>query len=85
VNPWIRGRAVRDSDQTAYMTPNSRIPDIGIHGRGFYASRSPLSHGGRMHAMLDGSRGHDDRFDRPRFATHALFRETSRKSWNSHD
>jgi hypothetical protein len=36
------------------MQPNSSIPDIGLHGRGFYSSRS-FHPGGSMHAMLDGS------------------------------
>jgi hypothetical protein len=37
-----------------YMAPNSSIPDIGMHGRGFYSSRS-FHTGGSMHGMLDGS------------------------------
>lgn len=50
---WIRG--VPFSTVTnGYLTPNSRIPDIGIHGRGFYASRS-YHPAGAMHAFLDGS------------------------------
>ncbi|XZE54851.1 DUF1559 domain-containing protein [Planctomycetaceae bacterium SH139] len=50
---WIRGVPF-SSVINGYMTPNSRIPDIGIHGRGFYASRS-YHPAGAMHAMLDGS------------------------------
>ena len=50
---WIRGVPFA-TVINGYMTPNFRIPDIGIHGRGFYASRS-FHTGGSMHAMLDGS------------------------------
>lgn len=50
---WIRGVPFA-TVINGYMTPNSRIPDIGIHGRGFYASRS-YHPAGAMHAMLDGS------------------------------
>lgn len=50
---WIRGVPF-STVINGYMTPNSPIPDIGIHGRGFYASRSYHT-GGSMHAMLDGS------------------------------
>ncbi len=50
---WIR--AVPFSTMiNGYLPPNSSIPDIGFHGRGFYASRS-YHRGGAMHAMLDGS------------------------------
>lgn len=52
-NAWIRG--VPFSTVTnGYLPPNSEIPDIGIHGRGFYASRS-YHPGGAIHGMLDGS------------------------------
>ena len=37
-----------------YLTPNSRIPDIGIHGRGFYGARS-LHTGGAHFQLADGS------------------------------
>ncbi|MCC9658436.1 DUF1559 domain-containing protein [Rhodopirellula halodulae] len=50
---WIRGVPYA-TVINGYMTPNSRIPDIGIHGRGFYSSRSYHT-GGTTHAMLDGS------------------------------
>jgi len=50
---WIRGVPF-STVINGYMTPNFRIPDIGMHGRGFYASRSYHS-GGTNHAMLDGS------------------------------
>ncbi|TWT73314.1 DUF1559 family PulG-like putative transporter [Allorhodopirellula solitaria] len=50
---WIRGVPYA-TVINGYMTPNDRIPDIGIHGRGFYSSRSYHT-GGSMHAMLDGS------------------------------
>ena len=50
---WIRGVPFA-TVTNGYMTPNSRIPDIGIHGRGFFASRS-FHPGGAHVAMLDGS------------------------------
>ncbi len=50
---WIRGVPYA-TVINGYSTPNHRIPDIGMHGRGFYASRSYHT-GGSMHAMLDGS------------------------------
>ena len=50
---WIRGVPF-STVINGYMAPNSSIPDIGVHGRGFYSSRSYHS-GGSMHAMLDGS------------------------------
>lgn len=50
---WIRGVPYA-TVINGYMTPNSRIPDIGLHGRGFYAARSHHT-GGAHHAMLDGS------------------------------
>ncbi len=50
---WIRGVPF-STVINGYMTPNSSIPDIGMHGRGFFASRS-YHPGGSMHAMLDGS------------------------------
>lgn len=50
---WIRG-VPSATVINGYMTPNHRIPDIGVHGRGFYSSRSYHT-GGSMHAMLDGS------------------------------
>lgn len=67
---WIRG--VPSATVTnGYMTPNSRIPDIGFHGRGFHAARS-LHPGGAQHALLDGSvRLISDSVDRQ--AYHAAF------------
>lgn len=50
---WIRGVPFA-TVTNGYLTPNHPIPDIGVHGRGFYASRS-YHPGGSMHAMLDGS------------------------------
>lgn len=50
---WIRG-VPQATVINGYLTPNHRIPDIGIHGRGFYGSRSFHSSGAN-HAMLDGS------------------------------
>ncbi|MCG8648936.1 MAG: DUF1559 domain-containing protein [Pirellulales bacterium] len=50
---WIRGVPYA-TVINGYMTPNFRIPDIGLHGRGFYAARSHHT-GGAHHAMLDGS------------------------------
>jgi hypothetical protein len=50
---WIRGVPYA-TVINGYMTPNHPIPDIGIHGRGFYASRS-YHPGGSMHALVDGS------------------------------
>ncbi|MDV6034187.1 MAG: DUF1559 domain-containing protein [Phycisphaera sp. RhM] len=50
---WIRGVPYA-TVINGYMTPNFRIPDVGMHGRGFYASRSHHT-GGSHHAMLDGS------------------------------
>lgn len=50
---WIRGVPYATAIN-GYQTPNSPLPDIGVHGRGFYGSRS-FHIGGSMHAMLDGS------------------------------
>jgi prepilin-type N-terminal cleavage/methylation domain-containing protein len=50
---WIRGVPFA-TVINGYMTPNSPIPDIGMHGRGFYAARS-FHVGGATHAMMDGS------------------------------
>jgi len=73
---WIRGVPYA-TVINGYMTPNSRIPDIGIHGRGFYASRSYHT-GGSMHAMLDGSvRMMTDSIDRGLY--HALFSRDGRE------
>ena len=67
---WIRGVPYA-TVINGYLTPNHRIPDIGIHGRGFYASRSYHT-GGSMHAMLDGSVHFlSDSIDRSLY--HALF------------
>lgn len=73
---WIRGVPYA-TVINGYMTPNSRIPDIGIHGRGFYASRSYHT-GGSMHAMLDGSvQFLTDSIDRSLY--HALFSRDGRE------
>ncbi len=50
---WIRG-VPYSTVINGYLTPNSPLPDVGMHGRGFYSSRSYHT-GGAMHAMLDGS------------------------------
>lgn len=50
---WIRGVPF-STVINGYLTPNHAIPDIGLHGRGFYASRSHHT-GGAMHGILDGS------------------------------
>ncbi|MBB3209695.1 prepilin-type N-terminal cleavage/methylation domain-containing protein [Rhodopirellula rubra] len=50
---WIRG-VPYSTVINGYLTPNSTLPDVGMHGRGFYSSRSYHT-GGAMHAMLDGS------------------------------
>jgi prepilin-type N-terminal cleavage/methylation domain-containing protein len=50
---WIRSlnHAVHVS---GYLPPNSRVPDVGIHGTGFFAARS--FHPGGVHSLLaDGS------------------------------
>jgi prepilin-type N-terminal cleavage/methylation domain-containing protein len=50
---WIRG--VPYSVVTnGYLTPNSRIPDVNVHGRGWFAPRS-LHTGGAQIASCDGS------------------------------
>lgn len=50
---WIRG--VPYSVVTnGYLTPNSRIPDINVHGRGWFAPRS-MHTGGAQVTMGDGS------------------------------
>lgn len=50
---WIRG--VPYSVVTnGYLTPNSRIPDVNVHGRGWFAPRS-LHTGGAQIANCDGS------------------------------
>lgn len=50
---WIRG-IPNATVINGYQGPNSLLPDVGMHGRGFYASRSYHT-GGSMHGMLDGS------------------------------
>ncbi len=73
---WIRGVPYA-TVINGYMTPNSRIPDVGMHGRGFYSSRSYHT-GGSMHAMLDGSvHFMTDSIDRTLY--HALFSRDGRE------
>lgn len=73
---WIRGVPYA-TVINGYMTPNSRIPDIGIHGRGFYSSRS-YHNGGSHHAMLDGSVHFlTDSIDRDLY--HAIFSRDGRE------
>ena len=50
---WIRGVPYA-TVINGYQGPNSQLPDVGIHGRGFYSSRS-FHTGGSMHCLLDGS------------------------------
>jgi prepilin-type N-terminal cleavage/methylation domain-containing protein/prepilin-type processing-associated H-X9-DG protein len=50
---WIRGVPF-STCTNGYLTPNHRIPDIGIHGRGFYAARSNHTGGAQM-GFFDGS------------------------------
>ncbi len=50
---WIRG--VPFSVVTnGYLTPNHIVPDVNVHGRGWFAPRS-LHTGGAQMAMCDGS------------------------------
>ncbi|MEM6366462.1 MAG: DUF1559 domain-containing protein [Planctomycetota bacterium] len=73
---WIRGVPYA-TVTNGYLTPNHRIPDIGVHGRGFYASRSYHT-GGSMHAMLDGSvHFFTDSVDRDLY--HALYSRDGRE------
>jgi prepilin-type N-terminal cleavage/methylation domain-containing protein len=48
---WIRGVPF-SVVVNGYLTPNSRVPDVSMHGRGFYAARS-YHPGGAMHSMVD--------------------------------
>ncbi len=50
---WVRGVPFATTIN-GYLPPNHRIPDIGFHGRGFYAARS-LHTGGAQIGFLDGS------------------------------
>jgi len=50
---WIRGVPFAIV-VNGYLPPNSEIPDVSMHGRGFYAARS-YHPGGAMHALVDGS------------------------------
>jgi prepilin-type N-terminal cleavage/methylation domain-containing protein len=50
---WIRGVPYAVVTN-GYLTPNSRIPDINVHGRGWFASRS-LHTGGAQVTHGDGS------------------------------
>ncbi len=50
---WIRG-VPSATVINGYLTPNNPIPDIGFHGRGFYASRSMHGSGVQL-GFVDGS------------------------------
>ena len=50
---WIRGVPYAVITN-GYLTPNSRIPDVNVHGRGWFAPRS-LHTGGAQVALCDGS------------------------------
>ncbi|MFN9627544.1 MAG: DUF1559 domain-containing protein, partial [Planctomycetota bacterium] len=50
---WIRG-VPHATTINGYLTPNHIIPDIGFHGRGFYAARS-LHGSGVQLGFADGS------------------------------
>ncbi|MCC6511251.1 MAG: DUF1559 domain-containing protein [Pirellulaceae bacterium] len=50
---WIRG-VPYSVITNGYLTPNSRLPDVNVHGRGWFASRS-LHTGGTQAALCDGS------------------------------
>lgn len=50
---WIRGVPFAVV-VNGYLPPNSPIPDVSMHGRGFFAARS-YHPGGAMHALVDGS------------------------------
>jgi len=50
---WIRGVPFAIV-VNGYLPPNSPVPDVSMHGRGFYAARS-YHPGGATHAMVDGS------------------------------
>jgi prepilin-type N-terminal cleavage/methylation domain-containing protein/prepilin-type processing-associated H-X9-DG protein len=50
---WVRG-VPSATTINGYLTPNHRIPDIGFHGRGFYAARS-LHGSGVQLGYVDGS------------------------------
>ncbi|WP_413433377.1 DUF1559 domain-containing protein [Crateriforma spongiae] len=74
---WIRGVPYATAIN-GYLTPNHRIPDVSLHGRGFYASRS-YHPGGSQHAMLDGSVHFiTESIDRDTY--HALFSRNGRES-----
>ncbi|HBJ36234.1 MAG TPA: Ta11 non-LTR retroelement [Planctomycetaceae bacterium] len=50
---WIRGVPFAIV-VNGYLPPNSPIPDVTMHGRGFFAARS-YHPGGAMHALVDAS------------------------------
>lgn len=50
---WIRG-VPSAIVVNGYLPPNSPIPDVSMHGRGFYAARS-YHPGGATHALVDAS------------------------------
>ncbi len=50
---WIRG-VPYSVITNGYLTPNHRLPDVNVHGRGWFAPRS-LHAGGAQIALCDGS------------------------------
>lgn len=50
---WIRGVPF-NVVVNGYLPPNSRVPDVTMHGRGYMTARS-YHRGGAMHALVDGS------------------------------
>ncbi len=50
---WIRG-VPYSVITNGYLTPNHRLPDVNVHGRGWFAPRS-LHTGGAQIALCDGS------------------------------
>ena len=50
---WLVGR-LTSTGYSAYLPPNSKIPDLNAHGRGWHAARS-FHPGGVITLMSDGS------------------------------